>query len=303
MDARQPRRSGTAHDVCEHRLSLIVCGMCDGNARCAAFVNKPLEKCIPQAPAGILEIPSVLVGNCRDILALDNEFNFARTGELRDETCVLFGFIAPQAVIEMNHEQRDSQIRPEHFEQSHKRQRISASRHRDAHAIAGHKEARCTNRGEDGLFQRDSHLQAVFTQLTQTQVTKFMVAAGRARVERGKSDKPNEVGCTAVLGLQTFRYLASVKAEVMRNAPVERNSREVGAPLPFAFEPCGNARNHWTDAQIYETQRCMIGADHSNLSLVVWGFRTEMQELKQTAKVRRGNRAVRNSHYLADPRR
>ena len=93
-------------------------------------------------------------------------------GQLRDKARILFGFGAPQTMIEVNHEQRDSQIGPEHFEQSQKRQRISASRHRDAHAIAGHKEASYTNRSEDGLFQRSSHLQAVFTRLTQSQATK-----------------------------------------------------------------------------------------------------------------------------------
>jgi hypothetical protein len=77
-----------------------------------------MEKCVAKTPARVLEIPSMLNGRRRYVFAAENKFNPARAREVRHEARILLGFSAPQAVIEVNHEQNDSEIRLKRFEQS-----------------------------------------------------------------------------------------------------------------------------------------------------------------------------------------
>src|SRR5580692_995363 len=102
MNPGKTRWSGPAHDVSENRFCLIVRGMRNGNTCRASFLDEPMEKCVAEAPARVLEIPSMLRGRCRHIFAPQNKFNSTRTREVGHEARVLIGFSTPQAVIEVN---------------------------------------------------------------------------------------------------------------------------------------------------------------------------------------------------------
>jgi len=64
-----------------------------------------------------------------------------------------------------------------------------------------------------------------------------MVTAGKVRVECGGAGVPRESAFTERMRLQAFRDLASVDAQVVRDAPVQSNRGEVGASLSFVFKP------------------------------------------------------------------
>ena len=129
-----------------------------------------------------------------------------------------------------------------------------------------------------------------------------MVTVKLARVECGGAYESHQMRCTAKLGLQAFGDLAPVDGQIVRNAPIERDRREVGAALQLTFQPAGNSRSNRADAYVNDPQCMVVSADRSDVCPVVARFRTKVHELKQPAKICPGNWPFRNAHEFAHTR-
>jgi hypothetical protein len=113
--------------VCEDRFSLIVRRVSDGDARCAPFLNYTSEKCIAKAPRCVLEIPPVLRGCSGNVFMRVNQFQFARARHFRNKLSIGLRFRSSKRVVEMNHEQNDSECMAKIFEEPEQRDRICAA--------------------------------------------------------------------------------------------------------------------------------------------------------------------------------
>ena len=79
----------------------------------------------------------MLVRRGAHIFARGHALKAARPRELRDETSIGIGVRPAQHVVEMDYEQRDSQVVAKRLEQTKKRHRVRASRDGHAETIPG----------------------------------------------------------------------------------------------------------------------------------------------------------------------
>ena len=141
----------------EHGFGLVVGRMGHGDARRAALGGEALEKSVAKAPRRILEIPAVACGSGRDILSCDDEFKLARMRQLRDESRLRVRLRAPERMIEMHHEQSDTQRLAKAFQQAQKSDRIRAAGYGDSDTVPGGHHLRAAGGFQNLLFERRFH--------------------------------------------------------------------------------------------------------------------------------------------------
>ena len=137
IDAGQAGGSGSSDDMRQNGFCLIVGGMSNGNALRFSVGENPIEKCVPQTSRRLFQIPTVL-RRCRPhIFARAHKFQPACPRQFFNEAGVAIRFVAAQHVIEMDHDERDSEFVAKRFEQTQQRYRIGAAGDGNANAVTG----------------------------------------------------------------------------------------------------------------------------------------------------------------------
>jgi hypothetical protein len=139
--------------VRENRFGLIVRSMRHDDSSGPPPGDEALEKCVPQTPCSIFEIPFVPGGCRRDVFAFQKALKPPRARLFRDELRVSVGFGATKAMVKMNDQQRDTKLVAQVCEQSQKRHRVGAARHGHASPVAGYEHMRMANVREQTSFE------------------------------------------------------------------------------------------------------------------------------------------------------
>src|SRR5580692_5605825 len=97
------------------------------------LAREALEKCVTQAAAGVFQIPLVTQSGGTNVLAIENEFESQRPGQVGNELRVFLRGRAAKAVIEMQNGQRDAQSSAQAVQETQQSNRVGAAGNRDAH--------------------------------------------------------------------------------------------------------------------------------------------------------------------------
>ena len=110
IDAGQAGQSGSADDVSENSLRLVVCGV--GNRNACRFLTgqDALEKSVAQMPRGLFNVACVQRRCCSHVFACAHKFQPACPRQFLDEVSIMIRVCASEHMVEMNHEQRNSEF-------------------------------------------------------------------------------------------------------------------------------------------------------------------------------------------------
>src|SRR5258708_23216684 len=137
MNSGKARKPRAAHDVRQHRLSLVVRGLRNRHARNPPFLHKSPEKGVTRAPRRILKIRPLAFRFCRNVFARDEKLQLVLRGKLRNESLIRLRSLPAQLVVEMRNANNNPKRFAQFREQSQQRYRIRAARNRNADALPG----------------------------------------------------------------------------------------------------------------------------------------------------------------------
>jgi hypothetical protein len=92
IDRSKSRGTCATHDSRQHRFSLIVGGMRDGDVRNMACVHDRREKGVAQSPRRIFKVPAVIARRSGHIVALSKKLEVKLSRERCDKTLVAVRF-------------------------------------------------------------------------------------------------------------------------------------------------------------------------------------------------------------------
>jgi len=136
IDSRQARQTGAAQQMRQNRFGLIVRGVSDSDTVKAAGLGHGRKKLVTQAARGILEIPAAASRFARDVGATGFQFKLELRGQSFHEALVFVRFCSAQLMVEMQNDERDSELSAQVRKNPEQRDGIRPSRHTNTHAVA-----------------------------------------------------------------------------------------------------------------------------------------------------------------------
>ena len=210
-NAGQARRARTADHLCEHRLCLIVRGVCECHTGRSVFLNDPIEKLQTKPSSCVLKVPTVSLAFGANVLFHRYKFKVMVSSNFH-KCFVLVGLRSTQRVVEVRHNQRDSELALQCIEQTQQRNRIRSARNANSDAASGRQRSGFPDRFEYELFKGRSHRRSAGPWVWVWWLCRMVSQEGKGSSGAGTK-------------LQAVGYMLREQIAAMRNPAIEARPR------------------------------------------------------------------------------